>query len=486
MRQTDNMFLLIIIIVLIVSFYFYNIRTFDYWKKRGVKYEEPVLLFGTHKKKYLAKQSMSQLVEEMYWKFPNEKVVGGFKSTTPHLVIRDPELIKHVFTNDFTSFYRRGVNVHKKVVEPLKRHLFAIDGDLWRVVRQRLTPAFTSGKLKAMFPLIIDRVENLQARARAAARQNKTVNARDLMACFTTDFIGAVGFGIDSDSLNDDNSEFRKLGRKFFNMSYRDVIVLLLKDVFPELCKNLKDLVRIEKEMFALVNQIRKARNNTPSGRNDFIDLLLEYQQQGPMEAESIEMVNADGTPVRVSYEFDDDLLAAQVLVFYAAGFETSSSSTSFTLHQLAFNPEVQKKVQENIDSVLAKHNNKLSYEAVKEMTYLEWTFKEGMRMFPSLGHLMRMSTKKYTFKDINLSIDEDILISIPVQAIQNDPKYWDKPEEFRPERFHPDNFTEVQKSVYFPFGEGPRMCIGKNLLLLFAYLSLVSQVGDNTNLINR
>ncbi|XP_028161326.1 cytochrome P450 6B6-like [Ostrinia furnacalis] len=469
------MILAIFFVLLILVLYLYNVRTFSYWKRRGIKYEEPALFFGTYKKVLLGKQSRSQMTEDLYWKYPNEDVVGGFKTTTPELIVRNPELIKDVLITDFSSFYRRGLVTHKTVIEPLRKHLFALDGDLWRLLRQRMTPAFTSGKLKAMFPLIVERAEKLQSYTLAAATQNRPLNARDLMARFTTDFIGACGFGIDSQSLNEENSEFRKLGARIFTFTTRDVIVNMLKEIFPELFKNFKLLVRIEKDILGLVKQIQMNRNYQPSGRNDFVDLLLACQKKGVMEGESLEKLNPDGTPAKVSAELDDDLFAAQVFVFFGAGFETSASSTSYTLHQLAFHPEVQKKVQDEIDSVLDRYNGKLCYEAVKEMTYLDWAFKEGLRMFPSLGFLMRQSTSKYTFRGLNLTIDEDVSILIPVQSLHMDSKYWDNPEEFRPERFDPDNFSATQKLVYFPFGEGPRNCIGSRLGLMQSLAGLAA-----------
>ncbi|CAH2979171.1 unnamed protein product [Chilo suppressalis] len=465
------MFFVTIVAIFTLILYFYNTRTFKYWKERGVKYVEPVLFFGTYTDVYLEKKSRSQVAEEIYWKYPNEKVVGAFKSTTPELIIRDPDLIKHVLINDFPSFYCRGLN-HTNDVEIFRKHLFAIDGDLWRMLRQRMTPAFTSGKLKAMFPLIVERCEKLQSRTLSAVTGNRALDARELMARYTTDFIGACGFGINSDSLNDENSPFRKLGANMFKVTLRDSIVAVIKDVFPYSEKYLKTFKRVEPDILNLVKRILTERNYKPCGRNDFIDLMLEYLNK-PMEAESIEKVGEN--PIHVKMILNEKLFAAQVFVFFGAGFETSASSTSFTLHQLALNPDVQKRVQEHIDQVLAKHNNKLSYEAVKEMTYLEWTFKEGLRMFPSLGFLMRRSTRKYKFEEINLDIDKRVNIIIPVQALHMDSKYWDDPEEFRPERFHPDNFGAAQKMVYFPFGDGPRNCIGSRLGLMQSMAGLAA-----------
>lgn len=459
------MIVLALVVIIIAALYYYNTRTFKYWEERGVKHDKPLPMFGNNLQNYLMKKSMTQIAVDVYWKYPNEKIVGFFRSTRPELVIRDPEITKRILTNDFGHFYPRGLNPHKTVIEPLLRNLFFADGDLWKLLRQRMTPVFSTGKLKAMFPLISDRAERLRAKLTAAAAENdnKVQDARDIMARYTTDFIGSVGFGIDSDSLSTESSAFRKLGYEIFNVTVPEFCVAILKELFPDAAKHLHYLFKTEKELIDLVNEIQKQRNYEPSGRNDFIDLLLELKKKGTITGESIEKVKPDGTPETATLEMTAELIAAQVFVFFAAGFETSSSATSFTLHQLAYHPEVQKKAQNEIDQVLARHNNELSYDAIKEMKYLEWTFQEGMRMFPSLGFLIRECAKKYTIPEVNVTIDEGVGVVIPLQAFHNDPQYFDNPEEFRPERFNPDEFdAKDKKFIYLPFGEGPRACIGK------------------------
>ncbi|CAH2049034.1 unnamed protein product, partial [Iphiclides podalirius] len=464
-----------LLLVALLALYMYGTRNFKYWEQRGVKYVPPWPFVGNNGRIYLMRRSMTEEIVSAYWDYPEEKVVGCFWATKPELVIRDPDIIKRVLTSDFSSFYPRGLNTHKEIVEPLLRNLFFADGDLWRLLRQRMTPAFTSGKLKAMFPLIVERAEKLQARALGTASTGQILDARDLMARYTTDFIGACGFGLDADSLSDEESAFRKLGAKIFKAGPKEIFVAMLKEVFPEMCKRLKYLYRVEKDMIDLVKSILKVRNYEPTGRNDFIDLLLECKKKGIIVGESIERLKADGTPETATLELDDKLIAAQVFVFFAAGFETSSSATSFTLHQLAYNPKEQVKVQEELDTVLAKYDNKISYEAVKELTYLSCCFKEAMRIFPSLGFLIRQCVRKYTFTEINLTIDEGVYILIPVQALHNDPKYFECPEEFRPERFYPENFNSIEKFTYLPFGEGPRTCIGERLGMLQSLAGLAA-----------
>ncbi|XP_013141593.1 PREDICTED: cytochrome P450 6B6-like [Papilio polytes] len=451
-------------LLVLVALYLYGTRTFRYWEKRGIKHDKPIPFFGNNYRMYTRTKSMTQIAVELYWKYPKEKVIGFYRASVPELVIRDAEIVKRILITDFSYFHLRGINTHKTVLEPLARNLFFADGDVWKLLRQRLTPAFTSGKLKAMFPLVVERAERMQNHAINAPPTGRVLDARDLMARYTTDFIGAVGFGLDADSLSIEDSYFRKLGVQTFTFEVSQVITQMLKEMFPETFKHLKIMRKMESDVIAFVKSIFQERNYEPCGRNDFVDLLLECRKKGDMTGQSIEKTKPDGTPEEVSIELTDVLMVAQVFVFFAAGFETSSSSTSFTLHQLAYHPKEQIKVQEEIDRVLAKYNNKLSYDAVYEMNYLECAFKEGMRMYPSLGHLVRKCAHKYKFPDMDLTIDEGVSILIPVQAMHKDPQYFEDPEEFKPERFLTDFINPMTKHIYLPFGEGPRACIGERL----------------------
>lgn len=87
------------------------------------------------------------------------------------------------------------------------------------------------------------------------------------------------------------------------------------------------------------------------------------------------------------------------------------------------------------------------------------------MRLFPSIGILFRQAAAKYTFPDSDLTIDEGVRIIIPTHAIHMDEKFFPEPNKFKPERFSPENIHTIHKYTYFPFGDGPRACIGKYLV---------------------
>lgn len=457
----------LLLLLLPLTFYLYFTRNHSYWTKRKVKHDPPVVFFGNHYNNLTGAKSITTITNELYKKYRSEKLVGYYRGNTPELIVRDLDLIRHILNVDSSNFYIRGLGRNPKT-EPLLQNLFHAEGDMWKLLRQRLTPAFTTTKLKNMFPLVVNCAEKLQNVTEDLTLKDE-YDVRELMARFTTEFIGACGFGIEMNSINDDRSQFRELGRVMFTPTLRQILLLGLNQITPELTGHIyagnKAVLTSLTEIYM---NIREQRNGKPIGRNDFIDLLLDLESKGKIKGESIERRNQDGSPVPVEMELDIQCQIAQAFVFFGAGFETSSSATSFLLHQLAYHPDVQQKVQEEIDHVLGKYNGQLCYDAVAEMQYLEMAFKESMRMFPSLGILNRVCVKKYTLPGTDITIDRGVKIIIPVEAIQNDEQYFDNPEEFRPERFSPEEVAKRHKFVYLPFGEGPRACIGKTFFFIY------------------
>ncbi|CAK1603898.1 unnamed protein product [Parnassius mnemosyne] len=456
--------LLFIVIVFIILLYVYTTRNHNYWSKRNVKHDPPIPLFGNHFRNVFGIKSMVELSTELYNKYYEEKVVGYYRGATPELIIKDLDIARDILCVDFGYFYPRGLGRDPKH-QTLFNNLFHADGDTWKLLRQRMTAAFTTAKLKNMFPLIVKCAETLQVVGEDIAARGGNCDVRELMARFTTDFIGACGFGIEMDTINTEHSLYRNLGKKIFARSFRNIVMVGLWELFPEIRSLLYfDDMLINKTITEIVKKIREHRNYKPSERNDFIDLLLELEAMGKIVGESIEKVNPDGSPVQVEMEMDLNCMVAQVFVFFAAGFETSSSSTSYTLHELAFHPEIQHTIQMEIDRVLQKYDNKLCYDAISEMSYLSMAFKESLRKFPSLGVLNRVCAKRYKISKLDITIDPGVKVIIPVQTIQNDAKYYDNPEQFRPERFSLQAEKQRSNFEYMPFGRGPRACVGARL----------------------
>uniref|UniRef100_T1GI49 Cytochrome P450 n=1 Tax=Megaselia scalaris TaxID=36166 RepID=T1GI49_MEGSC len=201
-------FLVVKLLIVLTAFAVYKVRkTFLYWNDRGVNYEEPVFPFGNMKG--LGKSGhFSEYNVKLYEKFKTKgRYFGMFIFLNKTLVLTDLDLIKTIFIKDFQIFNERGI-YHNKEVDPISEHLLTIDGKSWKVMRSKLSPTFTSAKMKFMFPTVQKVGEEFVEVLKAVVGNGNEFEIKELLARFTTDVIGTCAFGIECNSLKDPNAEF--------------------------------------------------------------------------------------------------------------------------------------------------------------------------------------------------------------------------------------------------------------------------------------
>lgn len=181
-------------------------------------------------------KSETEIADELYYKYPNEKVIGYYLGNTPVLMIRDPKIIRDILSVDFSYFYARGIGNNAKK-QALLLNLFHADGDTWKLVRQKLTPGFTAAKIKSMFPLIVKCAEKLHGLGHDIIKTGGECNVRELMAKFTIEFIGACGLGIEMDSIKTDDSFFLQFGTDMVTISWKNMFYHNISEIFPEIQK---------------------------------------------------------------------------------------------------------------------------------------------------------------------------------------------------------------------------------------------------------
>lgn len=163
--------------------------------------------------------------------------------------------------------------------------------------------------------------------------------------------------------------------------------------------------------------------------------------------------------------------LVAQSIIFIFAGYETTSSVLSFLTYLLATHPDVQQKLQEEIDATFP--NKTLpSYDVLVQMEYLDMVVNESLRLFPVAGRLERLCKKDVEIKGV--LIPKGTVVMVPNFVLHQDPELWPEPEEFRPERFSKKNKDSINPYTYLPFGTGPRNCIGMRFALLNMKVAIV------------
>ncbi|CAO1432994.1 unnamed protein product [Diamesa hyperborea] len=441
-----------LIIGTLTALYFYLSKSLNYLKKMGVVCDEPSLILGNlggvGQHIHFVKR-----IHETYEKYKfGHKLCGFYFMRDPRLIIIDLELIKNILIKDFNHFVDRGL-YHNEKDDPLSAHLFAIEGDKWRTLRNKLTSTFTSGKMKMMF-------NTIAAYSNDLVDLIEEIDIKRVCIRYTADVIGSCGFGLECYALKDENSEMLKVADFFNFKAKKDQFVFLFTSSFPNLSKRLgiKLTPDFVSEFFMkVIKDTYEFREQNDIKRNDFMSLLMQIKKYGKLKDEKSESVG--------TMTFNE--LAAQAFIFFIAGFETSSTAMNYAFYELAYRQTIQDKLRDEITEVLQRHNNEITYDAIMEMTYLDKVVNETLRKYPVVGVLLRFCSEDYDIPDSKHVIKKGTQVLIPVYGIHTDENIYPNPTQFDPSRFNPEEVAKRHNCAFIPFGDGPRVCIGQRFALL-------------------
>ncbi|XP_062142777.1 probable cytochrome P450 6a14 [Drosophila sulfurigaster albostrigata] len=455
-------FAIIVLSLLLIFVLSYLRQCYTYWEQRGIPQLRPNFLYGHFFK--LNAVHLNDLIQETYDAFKGKyKVAGTYIFTRPIAIVTDLDLIKSILIKDFRNFVNRSDHPAPENVDrnPLLGNLFNLYDEKWRALRAKLTPTFTSGKIKSMFNTISDVSQQLEDTFQTEVESGGILDVYDLLGRYTVDVIGSCAFGIECNSLKDPQADFRVMGRKLFTETEKNIRWILFKLNYVKLLAKIPFRSFSDDNIGFYVNIVRQTvehRERVNIRRNDFMDLLIDLRKSEDCQGLSVEQ------------------LAAQVFVFFIAGFETSSSNMSYALFELAKNEESQCKLRSEIQSVLQKHG-KLTYDAMMEMTYLDQVINETLRKYPGLVSLTRMAAENYKFSsnDKEIVLKRGTKVYIPVNAIHNDPEIYPEPHKFMPERFAPEACQQRHPMAFLGFGDGPRNCIGMRFARMQVKMGLIT-----------
>lgn len=432
----------------------------SYWKKRGIKFHSKSKALGPFYDFLVKDRAMFEILGDLYKKYKGEPAVGIGSLLSPTLFVLDPINVSHVLQTDFNAFHHRGIeNIEG---DQLTESVLFMNGPKWKVMRQNMTPLFTGNKLKSMY-YILDRGAQDFVKYLKEHPETQKGEAFNTMTTYCSAALIASVFGIGTESIFD--SPFLQITRDLAKPSRMTDFKFFLTNLSPALCNFLGIKIFQEHEKF-FVGSIQKAmemRKEEGKQRHDFIDIAVHLEKNGLMKDTS---TNVEMTPTV-------GLLSAQAFFFFIAGVDPSATTMVCTLFELGRNPEVLRKVQEEIDTTFNTHKE-ISYDVINKMVYFEKVLSESMRKFPPVGYLTRQCTQTTVLPVGNIKVEEGTKVFTPLFDIHRDPKYYPDPEVFDPERFSGDGLQPISDTFYMPFGRGGRTCIGARLARLQMKAGLV------------
>lgn len=325
--------ILILVLIALVTclIYLWHKQKRKFFLDRKLPFVDSSVFGGSLKDVLLMRKSVAQVMLDLYEeaKVRNVACIGARFMHKNVLILRDTSLIKRILVQDFNSFSNRSAaaDFHH---DPLGGYnLFLLKNPEWHDMRKKITPVFTAARMRQFFEEIKGMGNKLNRRLLQNVAKEKVVALKDLNGAYCSDVYASCSFGIEVNFIENPQSVFGKIALEMFNFKAWRALEFGSNFFSPEISKVLKRFFFSKagssylRTMLSSVLEERKAHNIT---RNDLMDVILKIKSSQEMDSEE------------VANNYSDDMLLAQSVIFFVAGFETTSTALSHAFYELAKN----------------------------------------------------------------------------------------------------------------------------------------------------
>lgn len=357
-----------------------------------------------------------------------------------------PRLIERVLVTN-ASNYNKATKGYRAMRVALGQGLVTSEGDLWKRQRRIANPAFRRKTIAAMADTMSECAVDLADDWATSAGGPSRDIAQDMteltlrIACRT--FFSVDVNGPEAHAIGDATAAVVK--QFIFHMAFPVSRPELLPT--PGNLRYWRALRTLDETVYGLV-AARRASSERP---HDLLSLFLEAVD------------DEDGTSM------SDEQLRDELVTMMAAGHETTANGLAFTLMLLAQNPDQAARLQAELDEVLG--GRPPTGADLRNLPFLDRVFAEGIRLYPPAWVHARCAVEDDFVE--GLTIPKGSFTMLPQWAVHRDPRWWDAPERFDPDRFLPERSEGRPKFAYFPFSGGQRKCIGDHFAKMEAALIL-------------
>ncbi|KAL1441623.1 hypothetical protein MTO96_008582 [Rhipicephalus appendiculatus] len=441
----DWLFLAITVGVLL---YLRASRHRNYWRNQNVVHEKFSLFFRPQLKHLF--KPLHVVDQELYKK--HGRLFGSFEDGKPVLYVAEPDLLKLILVKDAALTQRKVVEFEDPILSNL---MVNVAPDQWRKLRTATSPAFTSGKLRKMQAIIDSCAHFTSERLKKAATASQNVDMKGFYGHFTLDAVASCSFGVKLSPNSPEEGSFIRSAKNVFFAEVTPTVMLsaLVQKVGLAFRKRIFNEKAFDFYKNATIDIIKKREENN-------VKWTKQTAASGEKVTEGSDFEGSPQKPQDVKNLTEDEALA-QCVLFFLAGQDTASTTTSFASYLLAVNPHAQKKLQAEVDECFRKHGSSPSYDVVSKLPYLDCVVNETLRLMTPAPRLERVFHEDYMLGDTGIKVSKDCMVVVPIHSLHRDPEFFPEPDVFNPDRFNEENNNSIRPYTFLPFGAGPRNCIG-------------------------
>jgi len=358
-----------------------------------------------------------------------------------------PDDVRHILQEGHRNF-AKGI-LFQKLKRIAGEGLVFSDGDLWRRQRQLIQPAFHRERIAAMAQMMTDATAAMLDRWQRPAMSGRSFDVAAEMSKLTLEIVAKALFGTD---LGDDNDEFTAAvtaAMVYANHLINHFLTLPLFIPTPANVRGRRAIAALDRIVWKVIE--RRRRNGIEHG--DLLGMLIRARDADTNEA------------------MDDKQLRDEMVTFLNAGHETTAVALSWTWHLLSTHPEVERRMHAQIADVLGQRPP--TADDLPDLPYVRMVFEESMRLYPPVWATARETREAVDVGGVR--VPARTVITLSQYLTHRHPAFWDDPERFDPERFTPERVAARPEYAYFPFGGGPRGCVGKLFAMLEGPLILAT-----------
>lgn len=362
-------------------------------------------------------------------------------------LVNHPDGVKHVLQEN-----NRGYDKHVFDYNILRRllgqGLLTDDGESWLRQRRLVQPAFHRQRIAAFGTLMSTATLAMLERWQACGETDQPLDIAQEMMRLTLHVVGQALFGLDLSAESDTVGQAFSIANRYLS----EYVYMPFIPIFVPTPRN-RRFQAARRTLNQVVDGIIQKRRQERQDTGDLLSMLLRARDE------------------ETGQGMDDRLLRDNVLTLLLAGHETTSNALTWTWYLLSQHPDVEQRLRAELAQVLGERSP--TAEDLPKLVYNQAVIEEAMRLYPPAWAVSRNAVQEDEIGGYRIP-KGSVVILCPYTTHRH-PAFWDEPERFDPERFLGEQVPARPRYAYFPFGGGPRQCIGNNFAMIEAQIILAT-----------
>jgi cytochrome P450 len=354
-------------------------------------------------------------------------------------LLGSPEFVKQVLVDRYSKYQQKSQSY--MVLRILMGNgLVTSEGEFWRGQRKLVQPAFHRRRLDAIFNMMVERTLATLDQLQPAASSRQSIDILPILSQLTLDIISRAMFSSDvQGAASQVSRHIHVLNDYALRMLRNPLLFLLPKHIrLPGTWGPVGSLNALNK----IVANIIQSRRKNPEAHDDLLAMLLNACEE------------------ETGRGMTDQQLRDEVMTIFVAGHETTANAMAWLLYLVSKHPEVEEQLLAEIN----KNADPLTPANIQTYTYTRQVIEESLRVFPSIWSIGRRCTEADSLGGYDIPVGMNVVT--PIFYFHWSERFWKSPEKFDPSRFTPERRPSADQMIYFPFGAGPRSCIGNHFAM--------------------